>query len=170
MERWHAELTLQQPRNAVGIGGHVYVYENDLSLTNPDAFVAFRIGVIRVDILYKRVEWLEAGYFENQNDFWIYGASAIGGYYVENDVTKLAGEGKNGEGYLNFAIAETGSNKFAAYMFDPGIGVWLLMEATFTIGGDNLYMAGPTLTLPHLSYIDRRKDPLQLHSIGELIT
>lgn len=143
--RWYGELFLLQPRNARSIGGHIYVYDNYVS-TTPYSFVAFRMCLLRVETVpITEMEWLECGYFEDSTGFWIYAASNIRGEgYTENRVIGLAGEGATGGGYLDFDIERTsGPNTFGAYMFDhPGPGIWFLKEVTFTIGGDNLYLAG----------------------------
>ena len=141
--RWYGELSLQQPRNALGISAHIYVYDNRLSVTNPDPFVAFRIIVVRrQEMIGGRYEWFEAGYFEHRKGFEIFSASYIENNYVLYNVTGLSGEGADGEWYLRLTIGESENNKFEAKMYDPIIGIWYLGDATFTIGGDNLYLAG----------------------------
>jgi len=139
-ERWYAELLLQQPRNAEAIEGKIYVYDNYLD--DVYSFVAFRIALIRIDVAWKQMEWLEAGYFENRSGFWIYAASCtLAKGYIENDWVKLAGEGSNGEGYLTFVIEQVDTNTFWANVF-PRKDIGILMAVTFNIGGDNLYMGG----------------------------
>jgi len=140
--RWYAELYLLQPRDATGIRGHIYVYDNHIS-DSQYSFVWFSLCITRIDQVWNYYEWLEVGFFQNRSGFWIAAASYIMGKgYVEYDAVKLAGEGSTGLGYLDFSIEQTAqANTFRAYMWDIGIGIWLLKEATFTIGGDNIYSA-----------------------------
>jgi len=141
--RWYAEVLLLQPRDATGIRGHIYVYDNHVS-DSQYSFVWFSLCIMRYDTVWKNLEWLEVGFFQDRGGFWIAAASyIIGKGYVENDAVKLAGEGSTGLGYLDFSIEQTAQpNTFRAYMWDPGkIGIWCFMEATFTIGGDNLCSA-----------------------------
>jgi len=144
-ERWYAELYLLQPRDASAIGGHIYTYDNYLS-DDTLAFVAFRMFLIRVDTVWNLMEWLEVGYFEDHTGFWIYAASyLLGKGYVEIDWSRFNGAGANGEGYYNFEIGQkqdlqTGEN--VPNVFRAYFEHYLLMEVTFAIGGDNLYLVG----------------------------
>lgn len=143
-QRWYVEMVLLQPRDAVAAGAHIYVYDNYLSSSNPDSFVAFRIAISRYDAVWHNIEWLEVGWFKEHIGFYIYSArSILGEGYTETHWTKFNGERASGESYFDFSIAQVDDpNTFRAYMFDPIIGIWSQMQATFTISGDNLWLIG----------------------------
>lgn len=151
--RWYAGVWLLEPTDATAVGGKIYLYDNIIS-DEPFSFVAFRLVLVRVDTLWNTMEWLEVGYFENATGFYIYSASFIldGSGYTEL-TWDLSSPVESGSGYLNLWIGHESGKTFRTYMMDAGIGVWLLQEATFTIGGINMFCAESESNDPYNSMV-----------------
>jgi len=139
--RWYAGVYLIEPTGATGIGGKIYIYDNIIS-TALYSFSAFRFGLLRYDSVWKTMEWLEVGYFENLTGFYIYSAIfVLNSGYTEIIWSTLAGDGEHGTNYLEFWICKVSGHTYRAYMTDRGMGIWSMQEVTFTIGSRNIFTA-----------------------------
>lgn len=161
-DRWYGSLFLLQPRTSLGVRGNIFFYSNSLDPNYEYSFVAFRLMLVRIDLVYYEQEWLEVGYFQNRSGYWIYGASySLDRGYTVTDYMPLT-EPLDANHFGIFSIVHITGNKFQAFLEGYGVqsssqpigtesiqpeallppeqgGAYPIHDVTFTINSDNFY-------------------------------
>lgn len=171
----YATIVLMSPRNAIGIKGNVFVYDNFINLNNTRASVENLIVIMRADpYIPNRYEYIEAGYIQDASGFRTYGATKT----ISTPYTKYWGPSFNGqigteEWYHTIYIMQTNLNNNLFYMasavlysgsasmmsdsfeepespIQPPQDSYSLVTMTFTLGGgSDMVFCGSTGNDPY---------------------
>jgi len=150
-DHWYARVYLMSPLDVKSGGVTLFVTKNEImpcyTIESFTGFALFYLIAKPVGgILY--YEWLEAGWFQNSSNYWLYSVTAtLDKDYIEIDHQTLDPSDPNLAGGLPFWITQEGAfNHFVAFCRDTR-----LRDISFTISGDVWLHAGGESTCHHNS-------------------
>jgi len=150
-DHWFARVYLMSPPDVKSGGVTLFVTKNEIMPSfTIESFTGFALFYMIVQVYANNLylEWVEAGWFQNCSNYWLYSATfTIDKVFVETDHRTLDPSDPSLEGGLHFWVTQEGApNHFVSFCRDTR-----LMDIYFAISGDVWLHAGGESTCHHNS-------------------